>query len=94
MHTILRMWANDSPSCLHDQDRIYYDLGRNPLFDQRLIGWLNEFRGKARKTFHAPEEIHALDHMLHDMRVYKSREELSMMRRAAKGCHRSPRSVQ
>jgi Xaa-Pro aminopeptidase len=69
---------------LHDRDRIYHDLGRDPLFDQRLIGWLNEFRGRARKTFHAPEEIHALDHMLHDMRVYKSREELSAMRRSAK----------
>jgi Xaa-Pro aminopeptidase len=69
---------------LRDRDRIYYDLGRNPLFDQRLIGWLNEFRGEKRKTFHAPEEIHALDHMLHDMRVYKSREELSVMRRSAK----------
>jgi Xaa-Pro aminopeptidase len=69
---------------LRDMDRIYYDLGRDPLFDQRLIGWLNEFRGESRKTFHAPEEIHALDHMLHDMRVYKSREELSIMRRSAK----------
>lgn len=69
---------------LHDTGRIYYDLGRHPLFDQRLIGWLNEFRGEARKTFHAPEEIHALDHMLHDMRVYKSRQELSAMKRSAK----------
>jgi len=72
------------PDLLHDRERIYFDLGRNPMFDQRLIGWLNDFRGKARKTFHAPEEIHALDHMLHDMRVYKSREEISAMRRAAK----------
>jgi Xaa-Pro aminopeptidase len=69
---------------LPDRARIYHDLGRDPRFDQRLIGWLNEFRGEARKTYHAPEEIHALDHMLHDMRVYKSREELSTMRRAAK----------
>ena len=69
---------------LHDRERIYFDLGRDPLFDQRLIGWLNEFKGESRKTFHAPEEIHALDHMLHDMRVYKSREELSVMRRSAK----------
>ena len=69
---------------LRDKERIYYDLGRDPMFDQRLIGWLNDFRGKARKTFHAPEEIHALDHMLHDMRVYKSREELAVMRRSAK----------
>ena len=69
---------------LHDRERIYHDLGRDPLFDQRLIGWLNEFRGETRKTFHAPEEIHALDHMVHDMRLYKSREELSAMRRSAK----------
>ncbi len=69
---------------LQDRDRIFHDLGRDPLFDQRLIGWLNEFRGEARKTYHAPEEIHALDHMLHDMRLYKSREELSAMKRAAK----------
>jgi Xaa-Pro aminopeptidase len=69
---------------LQDRDRICFDLGRDPMFDQKLIGWLNEFRGTARKTFHAPEEIHALDHMLHDMRVYKSREELSVMRRSAK----------
>ena len=50
---------------LPDRERIYHDLGRDPMFDQRLIGWLNEFRGESRKTFHAPEEIHALDHMLH-----------------------------
>jgi Xaa-Pro aminopeptidase len=68
---------------LQDRDRIYYDLGRTPLFDQRLIGWLNEFRDKPRKTFHAPEEIHALDHMLHDLRLYKSREELVVMQHSA-----------
>ena len=71
------------PKLLHDQERIYYDLGRDPLFDQRLIGWLNEFRDKPRKTFHAPDEIHALDHMLHDLRLFKSREELAAMRRSA-----------
>ena len=64
--------------------RRFYDLGRDPMFDQRLIGWLNEFRGTSRKTFHAPEEIHALHDMLHDMRVYKSREELSVMRKSSK----------
>jgi Xaa-Pro aminopeptidase len=54
------------------------------LFDQQLIGWLNGFRETPRKTFHAPEEIHALDHMLHDMRLYKSRTELSAMRQSAR----------
>lgn len=72
------------PELLQDRERIYYDLGRRPDFDQRLIGWLNTFRGQSRKTFHAPDEIIALDHMLHDMRLYKSRAELSAMRTAAK----------
>jgi Xaa-Pro aminopeptidase len=45
------------PPMLHDRERIYYDLGSNPVFDQRLIGWLNEFQEKPRRTFHAPEEI-------------------------------------
>jgi len=71
------------PAMLHDRERIYYDLGSNPVFDQRLIGWLNEFREKPRRTFHAPEEIHALDHMLHDLRLYKSRAELTVMKRSA-----------
>jgi Xaa-Pro aminopeptidase len=71
------------PGMLQDRERIYYDLGRAPAFDQRLIGWLNAFRDKPRKTFHAPDEIHALDHMLHDLRLFKSREELAVMKRAA-----------
>lgn len=71
------------PKLLQNRERIYYDLGKSPLFDQRLIGWLNEFRDKPRKTFHAPEEIHALDHMLHDLRLYKSKQELAAMRRSA-----------
>ncbi len=71
------------PGLLHDRERIFYDLGREPVFDQRLIGWLNAMRDKPRRTFHAPEEIHALDHMLHDLRLFKSREELGAMKRSA-----------
>jgi Xaa-Pro aminopeptidase len=71
------------PRLLQDRDRIYYDLGKSPQFDQRLIGWLNDFRDKPRKTFHAPEEIHALDQMLHDLRLYKSRDEIAALKRSA-----------
>ncbi len=72
------------PEMLQGKERIYYDLGQDHDFDQRLIGWMSEFRGKPRRTFHAPDEIIGLDHMLHDMRLYKSRAELSAMRRAAR----------
>jgi Xaa-Pro aminopeptidase len=76
--------ARRMPNMLHDRERIYYDLGKDQEFDQQLIGWINEFRGKPRRTFQAPDEIIGLDHMLHDMRLYKSRGELSAMRKAAR----------
>lgn len=72
------------PELLHDRIRIYHDLGKAPAFDARLIGWLNEFRDKARRTFHAPEEIIELGHLVHDSRLYKSRAELACMRKAAR----------
>jgi Xaa-Pro aminopeptidase len=72
------------PEMLRDRNRIYYDLGGDALFDQRLIGWMHDLRETKRRNFHVPEEIHGLEHMLHDMRLYKSREELRVMRRSAR----------
>lgn len=72
------------PRLLHDRERIYYDLGKDPDFDHLLIGWMNDFRAKTRKKFLAPDEIIALDHSLHEMRLFKSRTEISAMRKSAR----------
>jgi len=72
------------PRLLHGCERIYYDLGKDPEFDQLLIGWLNEFRTKTHKNFSAPDEIIALDHSLHEMRLFKSRTEINAMRKSAR----------
>lgn len=69
---------------LRDRVRVYYDLGHDIEFDHRLIGWLNDFRGHARRNFHAPEEIVDLGHLLHEMRLFKSRAEVSAMRKAGR----------
>jgi Xaa-Pro aminopeptidase len=72
------------PELLRDRTRVYHDLGRDTEFDHQLIGWLNGFRDTPRRTFHAPEEIVDLGHLLHEMRLFKSRGELSAMRKAAR----------
>jgi len=72
------------PQMLHDRERVYCDLGKDPEFDQQLIGWMNEFRTKTRKKFHAPDEIIALAHNLHEMRLFKSRTEITAMRKSAR----------
>lgn len=72
------------PRLLRGRERVFYDLGKNPDFDQLLIGWMNEFRAKTRKKFLAPDEIIALDHSLHEMRLFKSRTEITAMRKSAR----------
>ena len=72
------------PELLHDRERIHYDLGKDTEFDQFLIGWMNQSRGKSRRKFVVPDEIVALDHSLHEMRLFKSRTEISVMRKSAK----------
>ncbi len=44
---------------------------------------MNGLRTQAKNGRHAPQEFVALDHVLHDMRLYKSRRELELMRTAA-----------
>ena len=72
------------PRLLRGRERVFYDLGKNPDFDQLLIGWMNDFRAKTRKKFLAPDEIITLDHSLHEMRLFKSRTEITAMRKSAR----------
>ena len=53
-------------------------------FDQRVVGWVNGLRTQARNGRHPPQEFVALDHVLHDMRLYKSRAEIELMRESAR----------
>ena len=76
--------ARRLPKMLHGRERIYYDLGKDPDFDQLLISWMNEFRAKTRKKFLAPDEVIALGHSLHEMRLFKSRTEITTMRKSAR----------
>lgn len=71
------------PGLLENRERIYYTMGNDTVFDQRVLGWVNQVRGKARSGIHAPEQFVSLNNILHDMRLYKSRDEISLLRRAA-----------
>jgi Xaa-Pro aminopeptidase len=47
------------------------------------MGWVNDIRAKSRTGVHAPSEFQMLDHLLHDLRLFKSTEELKIMRKVA-----------
>jgi Xaa-Pro aminopeptidase len=72
------------PGLLENRAKVFYAMGTHPEFDQRVVGWVNGLRTQARNGRHAPQEMSALDHVLHDMRLFKSRAELDTMREAAR----------
>ncbi len=71
------------PGLMESCPRVYYTMGLSAEFDQRVIGWVNGLKAQARAGVQPPQEFVALDHLLHDMRLYKSRGEADLMRRSA-----------
>lgn len=71
------------PGLLEQRSRVFYTMGLHADFDQRVVGWVNALRAQAKQGKQSPQEFIALDHLLHDMRLFKSRAELQALRRSA-----------
>ena len=72
------------PGLIEGSERVYYTVGLDTDFDQRVFGWVNRIRDMSRSGCRAPDEFISLEHLLHDMRLFKSRAEVSMLRKAMK----------
>lgn len=72
------------PGLLETRNCVYYTMGAYADFDHRITDWVKMLRHRESSGVHTPHEFIALDHVLHDMRLYKSRAEISAMRKAAK----------
>ncbi|MEO7558224.1 MAG: aminopeptidase P N-terminal domain-containing protein, partial [Gammaproteobacteria bacterium] len=71
------------PGLLENSERVFYTMGCHPDFDQSVMNWVNQIRQKSRSGSQAPREFIALDHLVHEMRLYKSPAEIRALRRAA-----------
>ena len=71
------------PGLLENRARVFHTMGVYADFDQRVVGWVNGLRTQARNGRRPPAEFVALDPVLHDMRLFKSRAELELMRTSA-----------
>ena len=79
------------PRLLADQPAVFCALGDDTAWDTRVIGWVNQVRQQSRSGTTAPAEIRDIRLLLDEMRLFKSAEELQVMRRAAEisgGAHR------
>ena len=71
------------PELMGNRARLAYAVGQDPVWDARVIGWLNTVRAKTRQGIVAPGEIIDVRHALDEMRLIKDGHELALMRRAA-----------
>jgi Xaa-Pro aminopeptidase len=71
------------PGLLEGRSRVYYHFGRDTDFDLKLIGWLNQVRAQVRLGAQPPHEFLELGHLLDELRLFKSKEEIRLMQRAA-----------
>ncbi|MEP6906392.1 MAG: aminopeptidase P N-terminal domain-containing protein [Pseudoxanthomonas sp.] len=71
------------PGLLEGRSRVYYHFGRDAEFDLKLISWVNRVREQVRHGTQPPHEFLELGHLLHELRLFKSKEEVKLMQRAA-----------
>ena len=71
------------PRLVEQCERLFYTVGTYPSFDSRVLGWVGALRSK-RQAGHVPDQLVSLEHVLHEMRLFKSRREVSAMRKAGR----------
>lgn len=71
------------PKLLENQTALFYEVGGDPSWDNRVIGWLNQVRAQSRTGVVAPDEIHDIRAVLDEMRLFKDETEIARMKAAA-----------
>ena len=83
------------PGLMEDREQVFYTIGARPEFDKSVMEWVNRIRQGNRRGARTPDKFVALEHLLHDMRLYKNRAEVRAMRKAARvACSAHVRAMQ
>jgi Xaa-Pro aminopeptidase len=68
---------------LAEEDAVYIRLAESAQADRRLRHWMKKVRGQARAGINPPSELHDVEALIHEMRLFKDAHEIDTMRRAA-----------
>lgn len=71
------------PKLLANQSKLFFSLGADASWDARVTGWLNQVKAQVRSGVSAPDDIADVRKIVDEMRLYKSPDELDLMRRSA-----------
>lgn len=71
------------PGMIEGRTKLYYAMGSHAEFDSRVIGWVNSISSNKQSGTKPPGEFVQLDQYLHELRLFKSKAEIEVMRYAA-----------
>ena len=72
------------PGLMEEKAKVYTTVGRYSRFDAQLMEWMNRIKQGLRQGKHAPYEFVDLNHILHEQRLIKRKDEIELMRAAGK----------
>lgn len=72
------------PDLLMNREKVYFMTDSNELMYKNIRRWIHLIRSKSGEKRHAPTEFASLAHFIHDMRLYKSVDEIKCMRKSAR----------
>ncbi|MCW5589762.1 MAG: Xaa-Pro aminopeptidase [Legionellales bacterium] len=67
---------------LINKETLYFAFGRNTVIENILLNSVNLLRSRVRAGVGAPKEMINIETVLHEMRLYKTPEEIAIIRRA------------
>jgi len=83
------------PGLLENKSKVFYPMGKDSDLDHQILEWITHIRKQSRNGINAPGELVSLEHILHEMRLFKSPAELKLMRHAAEvSCKAHARAMQ
>lgn len=71
------------PGMIEGKDKLYYAMGVNRDFDNQIIEWVNSISAKKKYGAQAPGEFIQLGQYLHELRLFKSKQEITLLKQAA-----------
>jgi Xaa-Pro aminopeptidase len=71
------------PEYLENHEKLLYRFGRDRVFDDKIVAALDATRMRARRGVTCPTNMIDPAALLHEMRLFKSKEEIASMQRAA-----------
>lgn len=71
------------PGLIEGKSKLYYALGANRKFDDQIIGWTKSIAGNKQSGARPPGEFVQIGQYVHELRLFKSAQEIRLMREAA-----------